>query len=175
MNSIPKIVSMNIVLWSFVFLCVVFVWCLTRVAGNEHSMSLLVICVGLLAALLLAAIVVVPFWVILKRLGSHPALSILMLVPLANLLRLYLVAFSKPNSSQRILRVNNRPLGIMPNRTIFEAHEFHLPPHSSPRNFTPSALRASSNNCAIPIESSCGITELSRRPSRTRWQKWSVS
>jgi apolipoprotein N-acyltransferase len=98
MNQIQKIVAMNVVLWGFVFLCVVFVWCLTQVGRNEHGLSLLVICVGLLAALLLAVIVVVPFWVILKRLGTHPALSILMLVPLANLVTLYMVAFSKSNS-----------------------------------------------------------------------------
>ena len=98
MNWVPKIVAMNIIFWGFVFLSVVFGWCLTQVERNEHGLSLLVMCVGLMAALLLAAIVVVPFWVILERLGTHPALSILMLVPLANLVTLYLVAFSKPNS-----------------------------------------------------------------------------
>lgn len=101
MNRISKIVAMNIVLWGFVFLCVVFVWCLTHLAGHEHGLNLLVISVGLLAALLLAVIVVVPFWVILKKLGSYPALSILMILPLANLITLYLVAFSKSNSDVR--------------------------------------------------------------------------
>ena len=86
------------IFWGFVFLSVVIGWCLTQVERNEHGLSLLVMCVVLMAALLLAAIVVVPFWVILERLGTHPALSILMLVPLANLVTLYLVAFSKPNS-----------------------------------------------------------------------------
>lgn len=98
MNRIQKIVAMNLVSWGFVFLCVVFVWCLTQVRGNEHGLGLLVICVGLVAALLLAIIVVVPFWIILKKPGAYPALSILMLVPLANLITLYWVAFSKSNS-----------------------------------------------------------------------------
>lgn len=100
MNWVRKIVAMNIVLWGFVFLCVVFVWCLTQLGRNEHGLSLVVICVGLIAALLISVIVVVPFWVILKRLGTHPALSILMLVPLANLVMLYLVAFSKSDSGR---------------------------------------------------------------------------
>ena len=95
MNWSAKIVAMNVVVWGFVFLCVVFLWCLTRM--GTQGLSPLVICVGLLAALLLAVIVVVPFWVILKRLGVSPALSILMLVPLANLVTLYWVAFSKPS------------------------------------------------------------------------------
>jgi predicted signal transduction protein with EAL and GGDEF domain len=100
MNWIAKIIAMNVVFWGFVFLCVVFFWCLTQVGESTHGLSPVVISVGLLAALLLAVIVIVPFWVILKRLGVHPALSILMLVPLANLVTLYLVAFSKSNFGQ---------------------------------------------------------------------------
>ncbi len=100
MSRIAKIVAMNVVLWGFVFLCVVFLWCLTNLGGSAHGLSPLVMCFGVLAALLLAVIVIVPFWVILKRLGVHPALSILMLVPLANLVTLYLVAFSKSSLGQ---------------------------------------------------------------------------
>ena len=102
MSRVAKIVALNFLFWGFVFLCVVFVWCLTQVgtdtAGGSHGLSPLVISVGLLAALLLAVIAIVPFWIILKRAGSHPALSILMLVPLVNLVTLYLVAFSKSKS-----------------------------------------------------------------------------
>jgi len=36
-----------------------------------------------------------PFWVIFKKAGFQPVLSIVMLVPLANLIVLYIVAFSK--------------------------------------------------------------------------------
>jgi len=103
MNRIAKIVAMNFVFWGFVFLCVVFLWCLTQLGsntgGSAHGLSPLAICVGLLAALLLAVIAIVPFWVILKRAGAHPALSILMLIPLLNLVMLYFVAFSKPRFS----------------------------------------------------------------------------
>lgn len=95
MNWIAKIVGINVVLWVFVFLCVVSVWCFANAGVSAQGMRPLVVCIGLLAALLSAAIVIVPFWVILKRAGAHPALSILMLVPLLNLVTLYWVAFSK--------------------------------------------------------------------------------
>ena len=101
MSRVAKIVALNFLIWGFIFLCVVFVWCLTQVgsdAGGSHGLSSLVIGVGLLAAVLLAVIAIVPFWIILKRAGSHPALSILMLVPLVNLVTLYLIAFSKSKS-----------------------------------------------------------------------------
>ena len=96
MNLIAKIVGINVVLWGFVFLCVVSVWCFANAGGTAPEMKPLVVSAGLLAALLSAAIVIVPFWVILNRAGAHPALSILMLVPLVNLVTLYLVAFPKP-------------------------------------------------------------------------------
>ena len=41
-----------------------------------------------------AAIVIVPFWQIFKKAGMAPALSFLMVVPLANLVMLYVLAFS---------------------------------------------------------------------------------
>lgn len=37
-----------------------------------------------------------PFWKIFKREGFHPALSLLMLVPAAGLVALYIVAFWRP-------------------------------------------------------------------------------
>jgi hypothetical protein len=39
--------------------------------------------------------VLVPYWMIFKKAGFQPILSILMLVPLANLVTLYVVAFSR--------------------------------------------------------------------------------
>ncbi len=49
---------------------------------------------GWLVMLITAAIVVVPFWFIFKKTG-HPAwLSVLMVVPLVNLILLYFLAFS---------------------------------------------------------------------------------
>jgi hypothetical protein len=43
--------------------------------------------------------VTAPFWIIFKRVGAHPALSILMLVPFLNVAAVYWVALSKPKLS----------------------------------------------------------------------------
>ena len=50
-------------------------------------------------------IVVIPYWQIFKKAGFSPLLSILVLVPIANLVILYFVAFSdwKPASGSSIL------------------------------------------------------------------------
>jgi hypothetical protein len=56
----------------------------------------------LVLALLLAPITVVllpPFWVIFKKAGFQPILSVLMMVPLVNLVLLYFVAFSEWKAS----------------------------------------------------------------------------
>jgi hypothetical protein len=94
---ISKIVAINFLIWGFVFLSIMFIWCLTQMDPNTGGIphSRFVIAVGLLAAMLLAVIVVLPFWIIFKKVGNHPPLSVLMLVPLVNLITLYLVAFSK--------------------------------------------------------------------------------
>jgi hypothetical protein len=42
----------------------------------------------------ITVIVLPPFWVIFKKAGFQPILSVLMLVPLVNLVLLYVVAFS---------------------------------------------------------------------------------
>lgn len=42
-----------------------------------------------------AVVVVVPFWKILEKAGFTPALSLLMLIPIVNLVALYVFAFSK--------------------------------------------------------------------------------
>ena len=46
-------------------------------------------------ALLFALIALVPYWFIFKKAGFSPFLSILMVVPLANLIILYVIAFSE--------------------------------------------------------------------------------
>lgn len=97
MNSIAKIVGISVVVWGFVFLCVVAVWCFANASESAQSMRLLVVCVGVVAALFAATIVTVPFWFIFKRAGARPALSIVMLVPLVNLAALYWIAFSQWN------------------------------------------------------------------------------
>jgi hypothetical protein len=40
------------------------------------------------------ALVIVPFWTIFKKAGFAPALSLLMLVPLVNVIMLYVLAFA---------------------------------------------------------------------------------
>ena len=49
----------------------------------------------LIVLLFLASLVVVPFWQIFKKTGFPAPLSILMLIPLVNLILLYVIAFSK--------------------------------------------------------------------------------
>jgi NADH:ubiquinone oxidoreductase subunit 3 (subunit A) len=43
----------------------------------------------------IAVVVLPPFWVIFKKTGFQPILSVLMLVPLVNLVLIYIVAFSE--------------------------------------------------------------------------------
>ena len=43
----------------------------------------------------ICVVVLPPFWMISKKAGFEPILSVLMLVPLANLVVLYIVAFSE--------------------------------------------------------------------------------
>jgi hypothetical protein len=49
-----------------------------------------------------AVVILPPFWMIFKKAGFEPILSVLMLVPIANLIALYVVAFSrwKPRPQQ---------------------------------------------------------------------------
>ena len=48
----------------------------------------------LLITALLGVVTVLPFWFILKRAGFHPALSILTIIPIANIIVLFFLAFS---------------------------------------------------------------------------------
>ncbi len=50
---------------------------------------------------LVAIVFVVPFWKIFEKAGFPPALSLIMLVPIANLVALYFVAFSTWPSYRR--------------------------------------------------------------------------
>ena len=51
----------------------------------------------ILLCIVLFAIVftILPFWMIFKKAGFHPALSLLMLVPLANIAMLFVLAFAR--------------------------------------------------------------------------------
>jgi hypothetical protein len=46
-----------------------------------------------------SVLVVLPFWVIFKKAGFPAALSLLMLVPMANIIALYVLAFSRWRST----------------------------------------------------------------------------
>ncbi|MCT7375803.1 hypothetical protein [Chelativorans salis] len=48
-----------------------------------------------LGFLVYAAIIIVPFWQIFPRAGWHPAVSLLMVVPLLNILILWALAFKR--------------------------------------------------------------------------------
>ncbi len=54
---------------------------------------------GPLMVLVMAAVIIVPFWFIFLKAGYSKWLSLLMVIPLLNLILLYFLAFSKwPNS-----------------------------------------------------------------------------
>jgi hypothetical protein len=89
-----KIVVINLAFWTFVFLGVVFLWGITQGVSKMHGPNKLLIGVTAIAGLILAVIVTIPYWVIFKKAGFQPILSVLMLVPLVNLVMLYVVAFS---------------------------------------------------------------------------------
>lgn len=57
---------------------------------------------GSLIMLTMAALVIVPFWFIFSKAGYSKWLSLLMVVPVVNLLALYFLAFSPwPNQGNR--------------------------------------------------------------------------
>lgn len=53
--------------------------------------------VGLIVvfALIMWVVIIIPFWQIYKKAGFPPAIAFLMIVPLANIITLYVVAFSQ--------------------------------------------------------------------------------
>jgi len=62
-----------------------------------HGMGALHVLLPLIFCFLLAwlAVIIVPFWMIFKKAGFPPALAFLMILPLVNLVLLYVVAFSQ--------------------------------------------------------------------------------
>jgi hypothetical protein len=53
---------------------------------------------GFIMYLIIAVIIVIPFWKIFEKAGFPPALSLLVLIPIANLVAIYFVAFARwPN------------------------------------------------------------------------------
>lgn len=67
---------------------------------NMHGMEMSPM--GPLMMLVMAAVVIVPFWFIFSKVGYSKWLSLLMVVPIVNVILLYFLAFSKwPNSGNR--------------------------------------------------------------------------
>jgi hypothetical protein len=57
---------------------------------------------GPLMMLIMAAVIIVPFWFIFSKAGYSKWLSLLMLVPMVNLILLYFLAFSEwPRAGKR--------------------------------------------------------------------------
>lgn len=54
----------------------------------------------LVIAVIALVITIIPFWMITKKAGYHPALSLLMLVPLANVIFPFFLAFAQWPSLQ---------------------------------------------------------------------------
>lgn len=61
------------------------------------------------AALLLSVILVVPFWKICSKAGYSGWLSLLILVPIANLILLYFLAFSEWPSRRDGISIDTSP------------------------------------------------------------------
>jgi hypothetical protein len=75
------------------------------------SVTIVRIVAGLLALFVLP-VVIIPYWMIFKKAGFAPALSLLIVIPLVNLIVIYVIAFSDwkfdasrvPQSSQTVPR-----------------------------------------------------------------------
>ena len=65
-----------------------------------------------LAIIIGSLIVVIPYWMIFKKAGFPPLLGILMIVPLVNIVLLYVLAFSQWKvvpASQNVYEIPNYP------------------------------------------------------------------
>jgi hypothetical protein len=58
------------------------------------SVTIIRIVAGLLFILVFFPVTIIPYWVIFKKAGFAPALSLLIVIPLVNLIVLYVIAFS---------------------------------------------------------------------------------
>ena len=63
--------------------------------AQVHAMMMAMVPFFFVGMLVFWAIVIVPFWQIFKKAGFSPALSLLMILPVVNLVVLYVVAFSR--------------------------------------------------------------------------------
>ena len=58
------------------------------------SVTIVRIVAGVVFLFVLLVIVIIPYWQIFRKAGFAPALSLLMMIPLVNLIMLYVLAFS---------------------------------------------------------------------------------
>jgi Zn-dependent protease with chaperone function len=63
-------------------------------AQLQH-MAMAMVPMFMLFGLISIVIVIIPFWVIFKKAGMSPFLSLLMLIPIAGVVMLYVLAFSQ--------------------------------------------------------------------------------
>ena len=63
---------------------------------DDHTMHMMMGMMGVFFVfdLIMVVIVMIPFWFIWKKAGFSPWLSLIMLVPLGNIIMLYVLAFS---------------------------------------------------------------------------------
>jgi hypothetical protein len=66
-----------------------------RMARRKSWVRRLVMGLGVPELIVVAAVLLVPFWKIFSKAGFHGALSLLMIVPVVNLVMLYVLAFSQ--------------------------------------------------------------------------------
>ena len=65
-------------------------------AGAEFAVFLIPLIIIVLVAIPLSLLLVVlPFWLICKKAGFHGALSLILLIPLGNIILLFFLAFSE--------------------------------------------------------------------------------
>ena len=63
---------------------------------------------GLVFAIVILALVIIPFWQIWKRTGHSGWLSLLMIIPLANIISLYVLAFKRWPARDSVGPVSDR-------------------------------------------------------------------
>jgi hypothetical protein len=64
---------------------------------DEHTMHMMMGMMSIFAVfgIIMIAVVMIPYWFIWKKAGFSPWLSLLMLLPLLNIVMLYVLAFSE--------------------------------------------------------------------------------
>ena len=73
---------------------------------DQTAFGIMGIGMTLVLVAIVLALTIIPFWMITKKAGYHPALSLLMLVPLANIIFPFFLAFARwPSLEQPTNRI----------------------------------------------------------------------